>query len=238
MSETRLLRRQSEGGYARGDETRRKIIDAGIKLFGQLGFSGVSTRDIETLAGVKAPALQYYFDSKEGLYRACAESLAEAAWTSFGQEVQTAWMLLERPSESDELIEAFIQLQDAVTDLMLRGCDNDKRLFFEREQNGGEPEIGTQILRERMRAPLHKVAVALLARICGLSSDDSLAIVRTLSLYGQPLIFHLSRESMLPMFEWRELDASKVAFLKTTIGEQTRILLKHWRNMPCTPREN
>ncbi len=49
-----------------------------IRLFGEKGFDGASTRDIATAAGVNAPALQYYFDSKEGLFTACVEHIVQS----------------------------------------------------------------------------------------------------------------------------------------------------------------
>src|SRR6185312_1309491 len=76
MTPVKRLRRPPAGGYARGDETRERIIDAAVKLFGERGFAAASTRDIATAAGVNAPALQYYFENKEGLYQACAEFIA------------------------------------------------------------------------------------------------------------------------------------------------------------------
>ena len=39
MNEAKL-RRTSAGGYARGDETRQRIIEAAIELFGERGFAG------------------------------------------------------------------------------------------------------------------------------------------------------------------------------------------------------
>jgi len=39
-----------------------------MRLFGEKGYEGASTRDIAAAAGVNAPALQYYFDNK----RACS----------------------------------------------------------------------------------------------------------------------------------------------------------------------
>ncbi|MFP3616373.1 TetR family transcriptional regulator, partial [Paraburkholderia sp. SIMBA_050] len=63
----------AEGGYQRGEETRAKIIEAALSLFGERGFEGASTRDIAEHAGVNAPALVYYFDNKEGVYQACVE---------------------------------------------------------------------------------------------------------------------------------------------------------------------
>ena len=73
MSQPKRPRRAPAGGYARGDETRQRIIDAAIRLFGEHGFAGASTRDIAAAAGVNPPALQYYFESKEGVYNACAQ---------------------------------------------------------------------------------------------------------------------------------------------------------------------
>lgn len=229
MSETRRLRRPTEGGYARGDETRQKIIDAAIYLFGERGFAGASTRDIAARAGVNAPALQYYFENKEGLYRACAESLAEEALAMFRPELEHARAMLDGECAVGELIDAFIRLQGTVAEIMFRkGNQTDKRLFFAREQSGGEPEIGSQVLRERVREPLNKVAIALFARITGTPEDDPLTVVRTFSLYGQFLIFHVARESTFSLLGWHEIDSEKGAFLKATIGEQTRVLLEHW----------
>ena len=83
MNDTKRLRRPSAGGYVRGDETRLRIIEAAIESFGEHGFEGASTRDIAARAGVNAPALQYYFENKEGVYRACAEYIADASWETF-----------------------------------------------------------------------------------------------------------------------------------------------------------
>ena len=57
-----------------------------MRLFGAHGFDGASTRDIAREAGVNAPALQYYFDNKEGVYLACIDYFVErvqaALWPS------------------------------------------------------------------------------------------------------------------------------------------------------------
>jgi TetR/AcrR family transcriptional regulator, regulator of cefoperazone and chloramphenicol sensitivity len=229
MNEPRRLRHRQNGGYARGDETRRKIIQAAISLFGRHGFEGASTRDIAALAGVNAPALQYYFENKEGLYRACAQSIADDAWEAFEPAVLRARELLERECKIGELIDAFLALQRAVADrTFVKHHEPDQRLFFAREQGGGEPEIGTQVLRERVREPLNAVNVALLARITGLPEDDPLTVVRMFSLYGQFLLFHIARGSALSTLGWDDIDSEKAEFLKASIGEQTRVLLEHW----------
>src|SRR5512146_1360938 len=55
---------------ARGEETMRRILDAAIEVFAAEGYEGASTRALADRAKVNLPAIQYYFGSKEGLYRA------------------------------------------------------------------------------------------------------------------------------------------------------------------------
>src|SRR6266851_1427947 len=61
----------------RGEDARRRLIDAAIKTFGDLGFEGTSTRTLAERAGVNLAAIPYYFGSKQGLYRAAANHIAE-----------------------------------------------------------------------------------------------------------------------------------------------------------------
>src|SRR5271169_4133407 len=65
------------GTYQRGEDTRRRILDAAIEIFAAEGYDGASTRTIADRAGVNLPAIQYYFGSKEGLYRAVVEQFSQ-----------------------------------------------------------------------------------------------------------------------------------------------------------------
>jgi AcrR family transcriptional regulator len=63
--------------HQKGQETRERILDAALKAFGEASFLAVTTRQIAQAASVSLPTLQYYFGHKEGLYRACAETIVE-----------------------------------------------------------------------------------------------------------------------------------------------------------------
>ena len=103
-------RSPSEGGYARGQETRLRIIETAIPLFARLGFENTSTREIAAEAGVNPPALQYYFDSKEGLYRACAEHIADLVTELLNPELDRAERLLRDGEPPQALIEGYCGL--------------------------------------------------------------------------------------------------------------------------------
>jgi AcrR family transcriptional regulator len=229
MTETKRLRRPAGGGYARGDETRRRIIDAAVEVFGERGFEAASTREIAARAGVNAPALQYYFENKEGVYRACVEFFAEESLAVFEPVMAQAQAALDRGADVDTLIDAFIAMLEAMADKLLSApASQARRLFFVREQTGNEPPIGTQILQERLRSPLNRVGVALVSAICGTSADDPRTRVRMMSLYGQLMFFHIAPRSALNVLGWREIDAQKGELIKETVRTQARALLQMW----------
>ncbi len=230
MSDTKRLRRPSAGGYVRGDETRLRIIEAAIELFGERGFESASTREIAARAGVNAPALQYYFENKEGVYRACAEHLADEAWTTFGPVIEHAEDVVRADPGVPALIEAFIEIQGMLADRMFKKASGspNHRLFFAREQGGGEPQIGAEILARRLRRPLNAVCTQLIARISNTREDDPVTLIRMLTLHGQLAFFHIAPRTTLDIMGWKEIDTEKGELLKATVARQTRELLGLW----------
>lgn len=53
------------------------MIEAASGLFAERGFAGVSMEDLAKASGITKPMLYAYFDSKEGLFAACAERAGE-----------------------------------------------------------------------------------------------------------------------------------------------------------------
>lgn len=54
-------------------DTRQALIKAAQRVFSQKGFKGATVKDIAEEAKVNVSLVSYYFDGKEGLYRACVE---------------------------------------------------------------------------------------------------------------------------------------------------------------------
>lgn len=55
---------------ARGEETRERLIEVGMQLFGMNGFNGVSMRNLASKAEVNLATVGYHFGGKQGLYEA------------------------------------------------------------------------------------------------------------------------------------------------------------------------
>ena len=53
-----------------GEQSRERLLHAGLRLFAQHGFANTSTREIAEAAQVNVAAISYHFGDKAGLYRA------------------------------------------------------------------------------------------------------------------------------------------------------------------------
>ncbi len=59
-----------------GQENRRLVLDAALRVFSDVGFEGASTRTIAAAAGIEQGHLAYYFPSKMALWQQVIETFA------------------------------------------------------------------------------------------------------------------------------------------------------------------
>jgi AcrR family transcriptional regulator len=64
-------------GEINGETAKERLFLAAADLFAEKGYASTSVREIVTRAGVTKPVLYYYFDSKEGLFRAIIDWAAQ-----------------------------------------------------------------------------------------------------------------------------------------------------------------
>ncbi|MGD0490827.1 MAG: CerR family C-terminal domain-containing protein [Steroidobacteraceae bacterium] len=220
-------RHSVNGGYPRGEETRARIIAAAMRLFGEKGYEGASTRDIAAAAGVNAPALQYYFDNKEGVLRACIEFIADRAWDSLSEGVVEAERLIDQGADDETLIEAYCDIQTRAAEFKFKAADQDDwRLFMARQQAGLDPDIGFEAVFRRISVRTFAVAAAIIGRLTGRPADDEEVRIRAVALSGQFQVFHVCRRMAMRLLEWDEIDARRQGLVKKVVRDHTRELLR------------
>lgn len=233
----RAPRHRADAAYARGEETRRRIIDVALRLFSERGFEGASTREIAKAAGVNAPALQYYFDNKEGVYRACAQYIADSLTAHFDPVVTRTQAVLDDPAATGEqLFEAFGDMLDALTDFQLLPDDAEhRRLFIAHEQIGHAPGVLFELFDQGQRPKMGELSARVLARYCGMTEKDPLLAMRVMMLCGQIMVFSLGRRTMLTKLGWERFGPEEVATIKRASREHSRVLMDSWRHESLTP---
>src|SRR5262245_35178902 len=85
---------------ADGDRTRERIVEKAIETFAELGFAGASVRDIARKARIRVSSMYHYFPSKEALYEAVEEHIAEQMRAITLPVVSTGKDLRQMTSES------------------------------------------------------------------------------------------------------------------------------------------
>ncbi|MHA6287653.1 TetR/AcrR family transcriptional regulator [Maricaulis sp. CAU 1757] len=84
---------------ARGERTRRKLLDAAEDAFGENGFHTTSIGDITRRAAVALGTFYVYFDSKDEIFRALVAHMGEMTRSWIAEHVRDAGDRLETERE-------------------------------------------------------------------------------------------------------------------------------------------
>jgi AcrR family transcriptional regulator len=219
MIDTKTPFRSRPGVQARGEDTRRRILETALDLFAAHGYEGASTRQIADGAGVNLPAIQYYFGNKEGLYRAIIEDITadtDRHMASLAPRVRAALDSPDTPRE--ELAALLCEMLETFVGLVTSGTQvESRRLIFARAEIEDTP--GLDILHENGMRQIFNPCLGLLSRLHGKPTTDQEMTVRTLALIGQVVIFCNSHKR--PVLAGTGLDAESVRLMKVVVREHT-----------------
>jgi TetR/AcrR family transcriptional regulator, regulator of cefoperazone and chloramphenicol sensitivity len=220
-----VLAKREAPAPTRGEDTRERLIEAAIRIFGELGFQGASTRMLADAAGANLAAIPYHFGGKEGLYRAAAEFIVERCGHDILPTLEKINAALEgkKLSRSDA-IALLHQLLERFSAIVIGSELSDTfASFVLREQL--HPGAAFEILYEGMMRPLMESCATLLAIACGRSGDDTRTVIRAQTLLGQILVFRTSRASMLRQLGWREFSEEQLKLIQSIVAENVDRIL-------------
>jgi TetR/AcrR family transcriptional regulator, regulator of cefoperazone and chloramphenicol sensitivity len=217
-AEARRRRHLAGSGYARGEQTRRRLLEAGIELFAELGYGRASTRSIARRAGVSLPALQYYFGGKEGLHRACAEYLTEDVRARLDPAAERVRAALARPGLTRlELLE----LLRAIVEPFLEGVAAERpeswALFFARAE--GEQTVAFEAIFQQIAIGLLAIVKEIIGRILGRSAESPEVAVRAVFAIGQLTLVRRARPIILRALGWPDFRGERLQTLKETLWQ-------------------
>lgn len=209
---------------SKGEQARSQLIAAALAQFGEYGLHA-TTRDIAAQAGQNIAAITYYFGSKEDLYLACAQWIADFIGQNFRPHTEAAGQLFQ-VSAPDKA---------AIRELIFRACKNMLALlthddtlniskFISREQLS--PTAAYQHIHDQVIAPLHNHLTRLIAAYTGRDADDTQTILHTHALLGEILAFRLGRETILLRMGWTQFDEEKTAQIYQVVTCHVDLILQ------------
>jgi AcrR family transcriptional regulator len=212
---------------ARGEETMRRILEAAIEVFAAEGYDGASTRALADRAKVNLPAIQYYFGSKQGLYRAAIGQIVAMVELHLAPAAAKVTDSLAGPRDPDRLFDALYAMLDAFTALVTsHRAAASHSTFISRAEI--EDQAALETLHESVTRLGVRPAMEVIARLLDRSPEDEEVLVRTLAILGQIFIFHnkCSNKSARQSMHWDELDDRKVALIQTIVKEHATAILR------------
>ena len=206
-------------GYRKGDETRRRILEAALQEFGAAGIAGATTRRIAHEAAVNLPALKYYFGGKEGLYLACAQEIVaeyQAHMLGMLAGIAAALEAGATPATARQQLKAVL---GALVDLQIGRHQSDIWMSFVlREIAEQGPAFG--LLFEQLWSPGVSLIAELVRRITGDAPGATAPRLQALLLLSSLSAFSLARPIALKYLGWTSLDADGVGEIKAVLESQ------------------
>ena len=207
----------ARSGDVCADEPRKRLIEAGLDLFGKYSFDGTSTRMLAELAQVNLAAIAYYFGGKEGLYLAVVNHIVQQIDGLLTPHLAKVQEALEKEALSKE--QSFRLLSDLL-DFFITGFlgrpQTEKWLsIIVREQLC--PTEAFSILFEGFMRPLENTLFDLAARVMDSEQDDLEVKLRVFAMMGQIQIFHTSPSGIKRTLNWENYGPENLDAIRCVI---------------------
>lgn len=208
----------SIGGYRKGDETRQRILQVALKVFGEHGYKSATTRQIAEKAGVNLPALKYYFGGKEGLYLTCAREIVaryEARMLNVVTDAHADLRAGMTPAD------ARARLKDVIGGLAKMLISDEETetwaSFVSREMAERGPAFA--ILYDHLWQPGVELAAGLIARAAGERTATPASRVHALLLIASLSAFSTTRSFSLKYLNWTDAKDERFKAVKRVVDD-------------------
>lgn len=194
------------------------MIEAGLRLFGQQGFSATSIRQLATEAEANIAAIAYHFGNKDGLRLACAEEfgrrMAAAMSAVSGTGIATA---------EDARAELHRRVRGMVGFLLGDRGTSEIVPFMLRELAEDGP--GIDAVYTGFAEPTHRRLCALWAQATGTDPEADTTRLAAFSLIGQLMYFRIGRSIVARRMGWTTIDAPEIGQITDRISRNLDALL-------------
>jgi AcrR family transcriptional regulator len=176
--------------HASGDSTRAALVEAATAVFIEEGFKAARVQDIAARAGVRLSAINYHFESKEGLYLAVLQHHAAASM---------AHVPLLHPDTTAPLRERF---DFFVRGVLTRLVDprSPSRIAWLGVRELTSPTAALDVMFMEYGLPQTAQALSLIGEILGPRADAMLVFQATLSVLGQCLAYRVGQPLVERMY--------------------------------------
>ncbi|MCP8900080.1 CerR family C-terminal domain-containing protein [Gilvimarinus xylanilyticus] len=203
------------------ETTEAKLLEAGIALFGELGFKATTTRMIADKAGANIGSIAYYFGNKQGLYLAIVGQISRRIL----EKLSYAQMPDPQPLSASQARDMLTQTLHRMIDVFATDAEAEKWLMLVlREQVS--PTQAFEALYENAFSRVQNFLCVLVAKICDASPHSREVILQTHMLVGQVTFLLVGRTPLLRRLGSQQTSLSPAAMesAKAIVARQVQTL--------------
>lgn len=199
------------------DNSRTRLIQAGIRLFGEHGYKATTTRMLADEAQANIGSIAYHFENKNGLYLAAAHYIAGAIRERLGLSQLPA--LPTDRKEARKLLETIVRRMayTFASDVECRQW----LLMVMREQV--HPSEAFDILQQQGFGVVQAILSSLIATLTERKADDPLVTIEVHTLIGQMVFFLIGREPLLRRLRLEALDSETLKMIEDAVASHLRL---------------
>jgi AcrR family transcriptional regulator len=197
----------------RSNETRSKMIETAIEVFGALGYEGASTRALADRAGVNLSAIPYHFGGKRELYLAAAQSIADYARERIDPIVALlqAADVKNRAKRIDEALSKFFHF-------VVGGSEPEAwAMFFVRCEHDADDAF--RILYEEVVGRFERVLIKAVAAATGREPGDERLRMRVAVVLTSIVNFRTLRNMTLNALGWDRFSPDRLTQLDKMVRQ-------------------
>ncbi len=206
----------------RGAETRAQLIEAGLEVFGRLGYEGATTREIAKAANANLAAIVYHFGGKEALHIAVAEHVAGSILAKVGPTLASAAgpAATATPAAARATLHRLIE---TMIETLLGSAEAERwARFIVREQL--QPTAAFDVIY-RFMGGAATTATRVVATILGRPEDDGVRL-RVIAILGQVLVFRVAQTLVLRRMQWSAIGERERNAIKQVVHQNVDAILE------------
>ena len=206
------------------EQTRQALVRAALKLFGQQGFDGTSTREIAAEANANIGSIAYHFGGKEGLRLAAADFIVDTIRTISTQAMGAAGDLPEKhlTAEAAEA-QLFAALDRMLAFIIAQPEAGEIVQFVLREL--AHPTATLDRIYAGVFEPTHRRLCLIWEQATGEPAESERTRLTVFTLIGQVIYFRIAREPVMRRMGWTEIGDAEAGKVAATAADNLAALL-------------
>ncbi|MGI3127068.1 CerR family C-terminal domain-containing protein [Nitratireductor sp. PBL-C9] len=205
------------------EHTRLSLIQAGLKLFGEKGYDGTTTREIASAAGANIGSISYHFGGKEGLRAACADHIVELVGGIAGSA-------LDVPSEATGQLDPA-----AARAILMRVLETMTGFIAARPEAGlivkfvlrelAHPTVALDRIYDGVFAPVHTRLCQVWEAATGRPAESDETKLTVFTLIGQLVYFRIASEAVQRRMGWSDIGSREAAAITAIASSNLEAIL-------------